>query len=130
MEFGNGESIRVGLDLIVGMGSTFSLPKNLRDYLEDYGILSLNQATNYSLDARSYWLMADDLDLGGDWKLIWNSYISRLEYGRVRLKTWSDSLYWSFRNYSGSITAALAYDCISHHFLDLSTDMSYVLHLL
>ena len=67
---GNGENIRVGLDLIVGMGSPYSLPKNLRDYLEDYGILSLDQARNYSPDARSYWLTADDLDLGGDWKII------------------------------------------------------------
>ena len=83
---GNGETIRVGLDPIVGMGSPYSLPKDLWEYLEDYGILSLDQVRNYSPDARSYWLTADDLDLGGDWKLIWNSYISRLEHGRIRLK--------------------------------------------
>ena len=63
---GNGASIRVGLDPIVGMGSPYSLPNDLWEYLEDYGILTLDQARNYSLDARHYWLTADDLDLGGD----------------------------------------------------------------
>ena len=48
---GNGESIRVGLDLIKGMGSCFTLPQDLRDYLEDYGIISLAQAINYSAEA-------------------------------------------------------------------------------
>ena len=77
---GNGESVRVGLDQIVGMGSSFTLPYNQRHYLEDYGILMLDQARNYSPYARSYWLTADDLDLGGYWKLIWSSYVFGLEY--------------------------------------------------
>ena len=127
---GNGESIRVGLDPIVGMGSSFSLPYELRVYLEDYGILTLDQARNYSSDAPSYWLSVDDLDLGGDWKLIWNSYVPGLEYGRIRLKPNLDSLSWSYHNYSGAITAAIAYDCISHHSMDDSSDLSYVLYLL
>ena len=67
---GNGKSIRVGLDLIIGMGTSFSLPRNLREYLEDFGIITLEQARNYSPDARSYWLAAEDLDLGGEWKVI------------------------------------------------------------
>ena len=89
---GNGESIRVGLDPIIGMGSSFSLPCDLRDYLEDYGIISLAQARNYSPDARTYWLTAEDLDLGGEWNLLWNSYVSGLEYGRIRLKPYPDSI--------------------------------------
>ena len=63
---GNGESIKVGLDPIIGMGSSFSLPRDLRDYLEDFGITSLAQARNYSPNARSYWISTADLDLGGE----------------------------------------------------------------
>ena len=65
----------MGLDPIVGMGSPFSLPFELQEYLEDYGIFTLDQARNYSPDARHYWLTVDDLDLGGEWKLLWNVYI-------------------------------------------------------
>ena len=38
---GDGNSIRVGLDPIAGMDTCFTLPGDLRDYLEDYGIISL-----------------------------------------------------------------------------------------
>ena len=127
---GNGESIRVGLDPIIGMGSSFSLPCDLWDYLKDYGIISLAQARNYSLDAQTYWLTAEDLDLGGEWKLIWNSYIIGLEYGRIRLNPRPDSLLWSFKSYSGSISAAIAYECITTHHLDPLSNLSFVLHLL
>ena len=114
---GNGETIRVGLDPIVGMGSPYSLPLDLREYLEDYGILTLDQDRNHSPDARHYWLTAKDLDLGGGWKLLWNNYISRLEYGRIRLSYQVDSLLWSYKKYAGNLTAALAYDFILQHFL-------------
>ena len=75
---GDSKSIRVGWDPIVGFNTCFTLPGDLRDYLEDYGITSLAQARNYSLEAPSYWLTASDLDLGGDWYHIWNDYIKGL----------------------------------------------------
>lgn len=127
---GNGETIRVGLDPIVGMGSPYSLRNDLREYLEEYGILTLDQARNYSPDARYYRLSAEDLDLGGDWKLFWNNYISGLEYGKIRLNSQVESLLWSYKNYAGNLTAAFAYDCISQHLHDLSSDLSIVLNLL
>ena len=85
-------STRVGLDPIIGIGSPYALPCDLREYLEDYGIVTLDQARNYTPEARHYWLTADDLDLGGEWKCLWNDYISGLEYGRIRLKSRKDSL--------------------------------------
>ena len=38
---GNGESISLGADPVIGMGSPFVLPRDLRDYLEDFGIRRL-----------------------------------------------------------------------------------------
>ena len=51
---GDGKNTRVGLDPIAGLDTSFTLPKDLRDCLEDYGIISLAQARNYSLEAPSY----------------------------------------------------------------------------
>ena len=48
------KNTRVGLDPIAGMDTCFTLPGDLRDYLEDFGITSLAQARNYSLEAPSY----------------------------------------------------------------------------
>ena len=72
---GNGRAIRLGLDPIVGQGSSFLLPFDLREYLLDYGICMLDQARNHTSCAQSYWFSAADLDLWGEWKMLWDSYI-------------------------------------------------------
>ena len=82
----------VGLDPIIGMGSMLTLSQDLRDYLEDYGIITLAQARNYYLDARSYWLSTTDLDLAREWYHLWNAYVKGLEYGRIRIRSNPDSL--------------------------------------
>ena len=84
-QVGNSEDIRVGTDLIVGTESLLVLPQDLRDYLEDYGILTLAQARNFTPGAQRFGFIAEDLDLGGEWGLLWNKFISRLEFGRIRL---------------------------------------------
>ena len=48
---GSGKAIQVGLDSIVGLVSPFTLPLDLRDYLEDYGISMLDQARNLTKSA-------------------------------------------------------------------------------
>ena len=65
-QVGNGEDIRIGIDPIIGTENLVVLPQDLREYLEDYGIVTLAQARNFSLGAKSYWFTAEDLDLGGD----------------------------------------------------------------
>ena len=89
---GNGSSIRLGVDPIVGLGSSYLLPQDLRDYLEDYDICTLDQAWNHTPYAQSYWFMAEELDIQGEWKLKWDSYIRGLEYGRIHLSDTCDSL--------------------------------------
>ena len=80
------------------------------------------------MDARSYWLSATDLD--GEWHLIWNDYVKGLEYGRIRLRSQPDSLLWSYKNYSGSLTAAMAYESIVDHYLEPYPDPSFVHQIL
>ena len=79
----NGEDIHVSIDLIMGTEALLVLPQDLHDYLEDYGIVTLAQARNFTLGAKSYWFMAEDLEMGGEWGLLWNKFITRLEYGRI-----------------------------------------------
>ena len=124
---GDGKNTRVGLDPIPGMDSSFTLPRELRDYLEDYGITSLAHARNYSPEAPSYWLTATDLDLGGDWYHIWNDYIRGLEHGRIRLGSKPDCLLWSYKTYTCTISVALAYECVADHYLDTQCE-AYPLH--
>ena len=60
---GNGSAIRIGADPVVGLGSNFILPIDLREYLEDYGIVTLDHARNLTPSATNYWFTAEDLDL-------------------------------------------------------------------
>ena len=77
-QVGNGTYIRLGVDLVVGMGNSFILPGDLRAYLEDYGICTLAQARNTTSFAADYWFTANELDLCGDWKYLWEIYIRGL----------------------------------------------------
>ena len=127
---GNGENIKVGVDPISGMGSCYVLPLDLRIYLEDYGITTLAQARNCTKEASNYWLTAVDLDLSGNWHSLWDDYVSGLEQGRIRLKPSPDHFLWNFRNYTGSITAAMVYDCLVEHLKESDMDTSDVLQVL
>ena len=62
----NGSSIRLGLDSIVGLGSSYLLPHDMQDYLEDFGICTLDQARNHTPYAKGYWFAAAELDIQGD----------------------------------------------------------------
>ena len=50
----------MGADPIVGLGYSYILSDELRLYLEDYGICSLDQAINH---ATGHWFSAEELDL-------------------------------------------------------------------
>ena len=109
---GNGENVLIGIDPIVGIQSSFSLPEDLRSYLEDLNICFLAQAHNSLFPSRCYWYTAEDLNLGGSYSTIWNNYIAGLIGAGIRLIDCSDDLVWTYKKNSGSITAKAAYDCI------------------
>ena len=115
---GNGSSIRVGADPVVGLDSSFILPIELREYLEDYGIVTLDQARNLTPFASSYWFMAEELDLCGEWKLLWDKYTRGVDYGRIKLSDQHDTLLLSHSKYVGSLSAAKGYNCISVNCFD------------
>ena len=70
----------------------------------------------------------DELDLGGEWKILWDNFIRGLEFSRIRLTDKRDSLLWSQNNYVGPLTAEKGYDCIlsvSHSDL-LEPDLAFL----
>ena len=66
---GDGRKICLGVDPIAGLDASFSLPEDLRDYLEDYGITHLAQDQKHDGFSHGYngWYSTVDLDLGGNW---------------------------------------------------------------
>ena len=111
-QVGCGSEIIIGVDPVAGMHSSFTLPAEMREYLADYGISTLDQARNHTSIADGYWFTAEELDLCAEWKSLCNSYINGLEFNRIRLKDSPDSLIWSHSNFVGQISAAKGYECI------------------
>lgn len=61
----DGRSIIISVDPIIGSFVSPYLPLDLRVYLQDYGIKTLQDALNPFMVSRNYWLTAEDLELGG-----------------------------------------------------------------
>ena len=94
------------------MVSSFVLPRDLRDYLEDFGISSLAQARNQTSFSTGYWFSSKDLDLSGEWKIAWDNFTRGLEYGCIRLNNQIDTISWSHSKYTGPLIAVEGYKCI------------------
>ena len=121
-QVGNGRQIKVGADPMVGMDCSYILSDELRHYLLDYGISTLDQAFNYSTGV---WFTALELDLCDEWSYQWNLYIKGLRSNRILLKEEPDTLLWTYDTHAGPITAAWSYACLinsqvdSNHYKDL-----------
>ena len=109
-QVGQGTEVKVGADPIVGLGSSYMLPYELRTYLEDYGINTLAQAINHET---GHWSTAEELDLCVEWSLLWSTYTRGLEYSRININEEPDLLLWSTGLYVGSISAAKGYECLA-----------------
>ena len=117
-QIGNGECIHLGLDPIVGLGSTFVFPEDLRSYLADLDICTLAHARNPCSSEPQYWYSSSDLDLAGSYSLIWDDYIKELSALGIRLNDNPDKLAWTFNRSSIDITAKEAYNCIYQSSMD------------
>ena len=113
---GNGKNIKVGIDPIADVSSEYTLPEDLRSYLEDYGILTLSNAHNRGIATSStdYWISADELELGGLWKEAQSNYIKGLEHGGICINNQPDTLVWMYNKSSGMVKANLMYDLIAN----------------
>ena len=111
---GDGWSIRIGRDPIVGMAGILKLSEVLLDHLLHRRIYYLAQAAKIgSGDNFTCWANAQDLGLDGDAGREWNNYIYGLKNLGICLKLIKDTLCWSKNIKDGTITAALAYKTTS-----------------
>ena len=124
---GDGKRIRLGVDPIAGLNSSFMLSEGLRDYLCDYDISTLNLPYNLGDGAnlQSYYLSATDLDLGGSWKDQWTDYVKGLTHGCIKLKEVKDTLLWMFNKVTGVVSSSSAYDHIISSLIPLSPVSSH-----
>ena len=115
---GDGRSVLIGADPIIGSSGSPYLPLDLMEYLQDYGIETLQDAQNPLVEAQNYWLSAEDLELGGSWDSCWNGFINSLENGGIKLKTSTDRILWTHNKKDGMVTVALVYDLMENTLLD------------
>ena len=62
---GDGWSILIGVDPIIGSSGSPYFPSDIMVYLQDYGIKTLRDALNPLVGPQNYWRIAEDLELGG-----------------------------------------------------------------
>ena len=111
---GDGWSIRIGRDLILGMTGLYKLPVSLLEQLLQRRIFYLAQAAKPNMaDGFTCWSDAQNLGLSGDEGRVWNKYIFDLKNLGICLSQEKDTLCWSRNLKDGSITAALAYRSMS-----------------
>ena len=67
-QVGNGKDVLIGIDLVIGVPTSLSLPDGLRTFLDDLDITSLSQACTTLSDSQHYWYSAEDLCMDGEWK--------------------------------------------------------------
>ena len=57
-----------------------------------------------------YWLNARDLELSGQWKDKWDSYIEVMKIAGIKIDNEKDTLVWSKNKKNGVLTTKLAYE--------------------
>ena len=97
--------------------------------MEDYGISLLDDAHYNGPNhiSQQFSLFAEELDLEGEWRVLWNNYIGGLSHGCIRLSDRQNSLVWMYNKHLGQVTAQLAYEYIaSSHYQDTpEKDLGY-----
>ena len=99
-----------------GLSFEYILPEDLILYLEDYGISYLSDALNWgnSTTSTEYWLTAEELELGGHWKVAWTQYIKGLHHGGVCISNSPNTLVWMYNKMTGWVKANLMYELIAN----------------
>ena len=85
LDGGKWKKIYIGIDAIVGLNGDFTLPEDLKYYLEDYGISYLDYAHLWGARGFShrYSFTTEDLDLEGTWKVLCSNYINGISHGHI-----------------------------------------------
>ena len=107
---GDGWSIRVGRDPILGLTELFRLSDPLLTKLLDNRVYYLAQVAIFTDgDSFTRWADARDLNLTRDLANEWSDYTYKLKNTGLSLNRCKDSLFWSKNVKTGTISAALAY---------------------
>jgi hypothetical protein len=102
---GNGHSILIGKDCILGMGQSAILSEELIETINRKGIYYLFQAKALTQVGRitSNWISSDDLELSGCLQVEWKAFCVALINNGITLQEKSDQLKWTGGNKSGQV---------------------------
>jgi hypothetical protein len=112
---GNGCSVLIGLEKILGMGNTSLLSSELLLALKNHHIRYLYQAkaqTSWGF-VIDQWRSSEDLGLTGNLALEWKNYIRALNSSGVQLRTGEDNLLWTGGDQSRVLSAKNVYNALA-----------------
>ena len=100
------------MDPLIRSQSYYKLSDSLVSTLHSKGIFSLaHVASNDTSFVHGFnWKNAEILDLNGEQKLEWESYVRGLKHSRFVLSKVSDSIVWSWDNKEGKVSTKQAYE--------------------
>jgi hypothetical protein len=124
---GTGSNIRIGRDLIMGLGVHSLLSPEICEQLEDRGFSSLAhiKAPSNAISIIDDWIDSGSLSLFGLQAWEWNSFTSALKRSGITLSENPDCLVWAGGDSSGSITVKNLYSALLNQ-LSFEIDSSWV----
>jgi len=109
---GDGNSVIVGTDAVVGGIDSSVLSSPLVKLLQDRGYTKLHHFYVHSLTGLGHWLSPEYLRLEGQQAVEWRNYTHYLSRMGITLNDKDDILVWTYNVANGMVTAKLAYDLI------------------
>ena len=111
---GDGCLIKLRIDPIAKLNTKCIISSKVLSYLNDYGINSLNEDHNMGEGtvSKSYWLIANDLELDGPWKDEWSHFIRGLFHEGIKLTEKKDKLLQMYNIENVEVSSKLAYELI------------------
>lgn len=103
----------VGIDPILGLDENYKLSKEIRSYLKENDMNTLDRIKNKNCNYKvSFWLKAKDFGFTEPFAWEWDRYIFLLDSAGCRLSPERDSLIWTRNLVTCEITAKYAYDAL------------------
>jgi ribonuclease HI len=120
---GNGYSIEIGRDALLGLGGRAFLSTQLLTHLHNKSIFFLHQiSTTSGGHLGDSWISNVDLALDRDLAIEWDEYTRRLTESDICLQDRSDTFLWTGGDRSGNLTTKNVYRALANKCWTITSD--------